>query len=87
MATIRVRYSNGDEDTWEFHESMDVRGLIKILSLSTSPAVSFGVAAKAGGTADYGFVGLRMEHVASWHIDGLLDPGQAAALWAELQQP
>jgi hypothetical protein len=47
--------------------------------------ISFGVLAEGGGSADYGFVGLRMSEVVSWEIKGMFDTTTGAALWAELQ--
>ena len=47
--------------------------------------MSFGVVASSEASTDYGFVGVRVGQIASWHIDGMFDPSVAAALAAELQ--
>ena len=77
MATILVRYANGDEDDWELHEAVDLPGLVRKLSLThQGGAMSFSVVPKSGRSYDFGYVGIRIDQVASWHIDGLVDPGQ-----------
>jgi hypothetical protein len=88
MATLWVRYVNGEEDGWELHDEIDLEELTKQLHRAVSgPSgmVSFGVKSREGAPGtDYGFVGVRMSAVVAWRVDGLVDPARAAALWAEL---
>ena len=54
--------------------------------MMVSPGLSFGVAAEHQQTlADYGFVGLRMTEIVSWHIDGLLESSDLIGPWLEAQ--
>jgi hypothetical protein len=87
MAKITIRFFNGDEAEWTLHDAMDLGRLAKDFAMVSGGWMSFGVASEQeeAGVADYGFVGVRMEHVASWHIEGMVDPKVAAALFAELQ--
>jgi hypothetical protein len=88
MASIEVRFKNGDTDEWELHEAMDLRELVKKLTRGTASGmgvVSLGVRSEGGGAADYDFVGLSMGEVVSWQIRGLFDVKADAALWQELQ--
>jgi hypothetical protein len=89
MARITVRFRNGDTSEWELHESMDLGNLATVLTQATGGrgVTSFGVASESGRSTDYGFVGLAMADVISWHIDGMLDPEVAARILAELQTP
>ena len=87
MASIEVRFKNGDVAEWTLHDAADLPELVKILTRSTGvPAavVSLGIASAEGGAADYNFVGLAMGNVVAWEIKGMFDPSSGAALWAEL---
>jgi hypothetical protein len=88
MAELQVRYRNGEIERWTLHEAMDLRNLIKVLTLRTSRGVvSLGVVSDDEGAsaADYDFVGLSMAEVVSWRVTGLFDAATDAALWAELE--
>jgi hypothetical protein len=67
MPIIEVRFKDGSTDGWELHEAFDLDELARTLTRSTGTAktISFGVLAEGGGSADYGFVGLRMSEVVS----------------------
>lgn len=87
MASIEVRFKDGSTDEWELHEAFDLTEFARVLTTSTGTAktISFGVVTEGGGSADFGFVGLRMSEVVSWEIKGMFDTTTGAALWAELQ--
>lgn len=90
MATLRVRYRNGETDEWEVHERLDGLDLMRALweALANRGISSFAVASEVGaGTSDYGRVALAMSDVAMWHLDGQVDFQSDAALWAELENP
>jgi hypothetical protein len=88
VASIHVRFVSGDEEVWELLDQTDVNRLVKVLAHPGPDAwISFPVASEREGLAIYGFVGLSMADVASWHVDGMTDTSAAAALWAELQIP
>jgi hypothetical protein len=90
MATVWVRYDNGEIDSWQLTDEIatDVRKFVADMGHAgfANNLFSFPVMPEEGtvGT-DYGFVSLKMERVIAWHIDGLVNPAAAAALWAELQ--
>ena len=46
MATVTIRFRDGDEETWNLHEAMQLGELARLLtsSLARGSAVSFGVA-------------------------------------------
>ncbi len=86
MATLRVRFRDGDTDEWTMHERMDLGDLAKFLteSLGRPSIVSFGIASRSGDTpADYGFLGLRMAEVIWWDLDGMVDEEALLGPWSE----
>lgn len=87
MGTIRVRFNSGEEDEWDLLDQTNLGKLVKELAHPKAAGawISFPVASEENATASYGFVGLSMADVASWHVDGLTDTSAAAALWAELE--
>jgi hypothetical protein len=85
MASVSVRYTNGDDDEWELTDQMHPGRLAKVFASTTADGmVSFAVASDEGGVADFDFVGVRMAEISTWHVHGLLDVASSAALWAEL---
>jgi hypothetical protein len=89
MATLRVRYRNGETDEWEIHERMKGLDVAKALWVGMDrESVNFAVADRSGGgPADYGRVTLRMSEVAMWHLDGLIDFPSDVGVWTEQQDP
>ena len=89
MATVRVRYRSGETDEWTLNDQMKPDVVVKALTrmiMNSFPGVSFGVAVEHEQTpADYGFVGLRNDELASWHIDGLLEESGMLGPWLEAQ--
>jgi hypothetical protein len=87
MATIEIRFKDGSTDEWELHEAFDLDKLVRLLRrlTGTSETISFGVSAERGGSAEFGFVGLRMTEVVSWEVKNMFDTRTGAAMWAELQ--
>jgi hypothetical protein len=78
--------ASGDEGEWELHYAMDLGELAKKFATASSDSMmSFGVVASSEASTDFGFVGVRVGEIATWHIDGMFDPSVAAALAAELQ--
>lgn len=89
MATLRVRYRDGETDEWSLSEQMDLQELAKTFhfAMGQGNCVSLGVETRTGHEGvDYGFMGLRMDDVVMWEIDGLLDEARAASVWG-LEQP
>jgi hypothetical protein len=92
MATLSVRFKNGDTDPWRLTDELAANlsdFLLRLLSSSARDQIfSFPVADEEGGVGtDYGYVSLRLTEVVSLHLDGLVNEAAAAALWAELQGP
>jgi hypothetical protein len=92
MASVWVRYDNGQEDEWHLTDELGVKtgevvGQL-IHALSKGSTYSFAVMPEEGfpGT-DYGFVGVNMAKVVAWRLDGLVNAAAAAALWAEMGGP
>jgi hypothetical protein len=88
VATLTIRFRGGDERTGTLHDAMDLRELARNFAKgSGSGELGFGVVSEeeGAGTNDFGFVGLRLDDVVFWHIEGLLDVAADAALFAELQ--
>jgi hypothetical protein len=90
MATLTVRFVNGDTDSWRLTDALaaDIDDFVlKLISASARDQVfSFPVTVEEGGAGtDYGFVSLRLPEVVFWHLDGLVNQAVAAALWAEMQ--
>lgn len=87
MAKVIVRYTNGDEDEWELTEVVNLGTLVKTFaSIGRDGMVSFAVTSEHGGAADFDFVGVRTAELSTWRVEGLVDPGSAAAIWDELQR-
>jgi hypothetical protein len=92
VATLWVRYKNGDTDSWRLTDELAVEindFVVKLISTSARNEVfSFPVLDEEGGPGtDFGYVSLRLTEVAAWHLDGLVNKAAAAALWAEMQGP
>lgn len=62
MASIEVRFKDGNMRQWDLADAMDLSNLAKALTRSTGArrSVSFGVLSEDGGTADFDFVGVAM---------------------------
>ena len=89
MATLRVRYRDGSEDVWNLHErGAPLNELARTLHERNGreASVAFGVESRSEKTPDYAFVGLRMNEVVMWEIDGFLDEEFLASVW-EPKQP
>lgn len=84
MATLRVRYRSGDTDEWDLHERMPLQDLGRTLATTVGPGrmVSFGVASPSGAQTDYGMVGLKLDDIVMWHIDGFVDDEFILSAWA-----
>jgi hypothetical protein len=87
MANLEVRFKDGSTAEWELHETFDLDNLVGLIARlsGTSETVSFSVPAKDGLSGEFGFVGLRMDEVVSWEVNGLFDTTNGAAMWSELQ--
>jgi hypothetical protein len=86
MASIEIRFRDGSTTEWELLEAFDLDELVRLLTrlTGTSETISFGVPAEKGGSAEFGFVGLRMTEVVSWEVKNMFDTKTGAAMWAEL---
>ena len=90
--TLWVRYKSGAEDDWEIHSAMDLKELSNRLAEGlVSPGRAIAVATmpddatEPSPASDYGRLWLRMDEVACFHIDTLMDERSAAGLFAEIQ--
>jgi hypothetical protein len=88
MATLRVRYRNGETDEWEIHERMKALEVTETLWKGMNGFVSFtSISHPTSAAAEFGRVGLRMNEVSMWQVDGLLDFPTDVGVWAEGQTP
>jgi hypothetical protein len=92
MATLRVRYRNGETDEWRLTDELAMelsKFLLKLLDASAKGAVfSFPISPEEGAPGtDFGYVALRLEEVVGWHLDGFVNSAAAAAVWAEMEGP
>jgi hypothetical protein len=87
-----VRYENGETDSWRLTDALatDLGDFVTkmIHSSAIQEVFSFPVMPEEGAAGtDFGFVSLRMEKVIAWQLDGLVNAGAAATLWAEMEGP
>jgi hypothetical protein len=92
VASVWVRYADGDEATWHLTDELavDLHKFVADIGHAgfAGNLFSFPVMPEEGNAGtDYGFVSLRMANVVTWRVDGLVNAAAAAALWAELQPP
>ena len=92
MATLWVRYDDGDEASWPLTDALaaNLQDFVSkmIHAGFERDLFSFPVVSDKGAPGlDYCFVSLRMDHVVAWHVDGLVNETVAAALWAEMNPP
>jgi hypothetical protein len=87
MPTVRVRYRDGSEDTWEIHPAARTDTLSGRLANALARGSVFGLGVTSdedSGLNAYGFVVLRLADVIMVEINGLTDVRAEAALFAEL---
>ena len=87
MASIHIRFLNGETDSWQLHDTQKpnevLRAMFRIMSIGGS--FGFGVQTEEGQDGiDYGMVLLRMNEVSRVHIDGILDEKAFLGTWAEV---
>jgi len=91
VAELWVRYKNGDTDSWRLTDELAADLSDFVLKLIHSSAegqiYSFPVSSAGAPGTDFGYVSLRLVEVVAWHLDGLVNAGAAAALWAEMGGP
>jgi hypothetical protein len=83
MAMLRVRYATGGTDEWSLHEQMVLEDLCKLLhkGMASKNIVAVGIVSPSGEEVDFGFVGLRMQDVVMWEIDGFVDEERMLSWW------
>jgi hypothetical protein len=92
VASMWVRYENGDTDEWRLTDAVatDLNDFATRAQHCSAVDDVFGfpVTPEEGtGGTDFGWVCLSMSKVVAWHLDGLVNPAAAAALWVELEGP
>jgi len=93
VATLWVRYRNGDTDAWRLTDNLatDLRkfALDLMHASAVREVIHFPVVSveEDAPTYVFGFVSLRTEDVVAWHLEGLANEATAAALWAEMEGP
>lgn len=85
MATLRVRYRNGDTDEWKLHERMDLQMLgSKIAKVwPGNHVIALGVAPdlETDTGPDYAMVWLRLTDLVMLEINGYVDDEFLASVW------
>jgi chemotaxis signal transduction protein len=93
VATLWVRYRNGDTDAWRLTDNLaadlekfalDLMHASAVREVIHFPVVSV---EEDAPTYVFGIVSLRPEDVVAWHLEGLANEATAAALWAEMEGP
>jgi hypothetical protein len=83
VASLRVRYRNGDTDEWHLAEQMDTQELADHLRIASAKGhlVGFGVPSEVGERGvDYGWAMVRMSEVVMLHIEGMVNL-RGLAMW------